>query len=296
MEEILKKPPWIRIKIPSGKEFLYVDKILAEFKLHTVCREAKCPNLSYCWSKKEATIMILGDTCTRYCKFCAVKTGNPGGKVDKKEPERVAEAVKKLNLFYVVITSVDRDDLKDGGAEIFKQTIKKIKEKNNNVKVEPLIPDFSGKKESIEKIAEAEPDVIAHNVETTERLTPLIRDKRASYKVSLQVLEEFKKRGFITKSGFMVGLGENEKEILKTIKDLKNVGVDIVTIGQYLQPTRKHYTVKKYYTPEEFLYFKNFAESLGITAISGPFVRSSYNAKEAYLKVLKRRFECSEVQ
>lgn len=287
MGEILRKPPWIRRTLPSGEDFLFVDKILKKLNLYTVCREAKCPNISECWSKKEATIMILGNICTRFCKFCAVRTGNPKGFVDYEEPKRVGEAVRILKLKYVVITSVDRDDLEDGGAEIFKKTIESIKISSPGTKVEPLVPDFRGEKENIKKIIEAGPDVVAHNIETVERLTPWIRDKKASYSLSLSVLEKYKKMNMITKTGFMVGLGEKEEDILKTLKDLKDVGVDILTVGQYLQPTKKNIPVKEYYSLEKFKWIKEEAENMGMVCISGPFVRSSYKAREAYLKYLQ---------
>ncbi|KPJ72095.1 lipoyl synthase [candidate division TA06 bacterium DG_78] len=281
--DYLKKPEWLKVKIPSGDEYRDVYQLLKKYHLTTVCQEARCPNIHECWNKKSATIMILGDTCTRACRFCSVTTGNPRGHTDTQEPEHVAEVIQKLGLQYVVITSVDRDDLPDYGSSHYANTIKSIKEKNLQTKVEALIPDFNGKKDYLKKVVDANPFIIGHNVETVKKLTPFIRDHRCSYEKSLSVLEKIKTlhKGIYTKSGFMLGLGEEQNEILQALKDLKDVGVDIVTIGQYLQPTRRNVFVQKYYTPEEFSEFKKIGEDVGIKhMICGPLVRSSYHAAE----------------
>lgn len=279
----LKKPDWLKIKLPSGNEFKEVFALLKDYNLSTVCQEARCPNIGECWAKKSATIMILGKICTRACRFCAVTTGNPKGYLDPEEPENVAKVIKELGLKYVVITSVDRDDLEDSGSGHYARTVLTIKEKNTHTKIEALIPDFNGREELLKNIIEAKPYVLGHNLETVRRLTPFIRDKRCSYEKSLQVLKIARQMdsNVLTKSGFMLGLGEEEEEIKQTLKDLKNVGVDIVTIGQYLQPTKRHIPVQKYYTPEEFKKFKEIGEAMGIKFIfSGPLVRSSYHASE----------------
>jgi lipoic acid synthetase len=281
----LRKPPWLKIKIPSGQEFSEVYKLLEKYDLATVCQEARCPNMHECWNRKSATIMILGKVCTRTCRFCAVRTGNPKGAVDKEEPERVAAAVAELKLRYVVITSVDRDDLDDCGSSMYARTVECIKQMNPHTKVEALIPDFAGVSEFIERVAHAKPSVIGHNVETVKRLTSVIRDRRCGYERSLDVLKIVKDsdRSIFTKSGFMVGLGEQPEEVRGTLEDLKKTGVDIVTIGQYLQPTRQHFPVKKYYTPDEFDEFKRIGEKIGLHHVmSGPLVRSSYHAADVF--------------
>lgn len=281
--DYLKKPDWLKIKIPSGNEYKEVFELLKKYNLSTVCQEARCPNIGECWSKKSATIMILGKVCTRACRFCAVETGNPKGRTDSEEPKNVAKVVKILELKYVVITSVDRDDLKDFGSSHYAHTIKFIKEKNPDTKIEALIPDFSVEENYLKKVVDAHPFVIGHNVEVVKRLTSYIRDHRCSYEKSLNVLSKIKKTNnrIYIKSGFMLGLGEKKEEIVQTLKDLKDVNVDVVTIGQYLQPTKKHHFVQKYYTPEEFDEFKKIGEDIGIKyVISGPLVRSSYNAAE----------------
>jgi len=280
--DYLKKPEWLKIRIPSGHEFRAVFDLLKQYNLSTVCEEARCPNMHECWNKKCATIMILGKICTRACRFCSVKTGDPGGKFDPEEPSHVAQAIQKLGLKYVVITSVDRDDLKDYGSTHYAATISAIKEENPKTRIEVLIPDFSSK-EYLKKVTDVRPFVIGQNVETVERLTEYIRDRRCSYEKSLEVLRQAKElnSSIYTKSGLMVGLGEEKQEIIQTIKDLNATGVDVVTIGQYLQPTKKHHFVQKYYTPEEFDEFRELGEDIGINhVLSGPLVRSSYHASE----------------
>ncbi len=284
------KPSWIKVKLPVGERYIEVRKILRRYDLHTVCEEAKCPNLGDCWSRGTATFMILGDVCTRRCKFCAVKTGNPRGKVDKGEPERISKAVCEMNLKYVVITSVDRDDLPDGGAEEFAETVNMVKKRLPEVRVEVLIPDFGGSKEALGTLVNSSPEVIGHNLETVERLTPDIRDKRAGYRRSLEVLKNVKalNNRIITKSGLMLGLGEEREEILKTMEDMRAVDVDILTLGQYLRPTPKHLLVKRYITPEEFEEYKDIGINMGFKdVVAGPFVRSSYHAEESFFKAVK---------
>lgn len=279
----LKKPPWLKVRIPSGENYRGVRDLLKKYNLSTVCREARCPNIAECWNRKSATIMILGKVCTRACRFCAVATGDPGGKIDAREPANAAEAVKKFGLRYVVITSVDRDDLPDQGSGQYSAAVAEIKKRNPETKIEVLIPDFSGRAESLRMIVEAGPDVIGHNVETVDRLTPRIRDRRCGYQKSLAVLAVIKDLdpARTTKSGFMVGLGETDAEIVRTLADLKDRRVDIVTIGQYLQPTKRHVPAQRYYTPVEFEGFKKTGIGMGIKfMVSGPLVRSSYRAGE----------------
>ncbi len=292
---IERKPDWIRVKLPGQGEYRDVDEILKDLNLHTVCRSARCPNIADCWGRRTATIMILGDVCTRGCRFCAVTTGNPRGVLDETEPERVAEAAKRMGLRYVVLTSVDRDDLEDAGAGHFARTIRAIKKDDPTIKVEPLIPDFTSAdagerhvvSERLRKIVDAGPDVIAHNLETVERLTPHVRDRRASYDLSLGVLRAISVLraikeigpGMMTKSGIMVGLGETDDEVYETLKDMRKVGVDIVTIGQYLQPTRNHLIVERFVTPEQFKEYEQWALDMGFkSAACAPLVRSSYHA------------------
>ncbi|MBN2378844.1 lipoyl synthase [candidate division WOR-3 bacterium] len=293
-----RKPEWLKVKLPGQGEYRDVDRILKDLNLHTVCRSARCPNIADCWGRRTATIMILGDVCTRGCRFCAVTTGNPKGYVDETEPERVAEAVKRMKLRYVVLTSVDRDDLDDGGAAHFARTIRMIKEQNAKILVESLIPDFAdgpiGERyavsENLKEIINAGPDVIAHNLETVERLTPHIRDRRMSYELSLEVLrilKELDPEGF-TKSGIMVGLGETDEEVYQSMEAIRKVGVDILTIGQYLQPTRKHLEVSRFVSPDQFTKYEGRARDLGFLAAScAPLVRSSYHAADV-VSLLKK--------
>ncbi len=281
----LRKPDWLKIRIPSGEEYKEIYQILEIHGLSTVCQEARCPNISECWKQKSATIMILGRVCTRACRFCAVATGNRGEGLDAEEPQRVARVIRSLGLKYVVITSVDRDDLEDGGSSHYAKTITMIRAENPSIKVEALIPDFGGNEKSLRRIVGAEPFVVGHNVETTKRLTPYIRDRRCGYDQSLDVLTECRDLNgkVITKSGLMVGLGEEFDEIKETLLDLGRCRVRIVTVGQYLQPTKKHHPVQKYYTPAEFGDIKNLGLDCGIEhVISGPLVRSSYHAAEIF--------------
>lgn len=281
------KPHWLKSKVPGGKRYLYVKEKLNTLDLHTVCESAKCPNVGECWGGGCATIMIMGDVCTRGCRFCAVKTGNPKGVLDHSEPEHVARAIQDLELDYVVLTSVDRDDLADLGAEHFAKTVKEIKKLNNKIKVEILIPDFSCQPELLQKVIDAKPEVIAHNIEVTRRLTPLCRDKRAGYDTSLNVLKTLKQLSpsLLTKSSIMVGVGERDDELYQTMEDLKAAEVDILTVGQYLRPTPRHVAVDRYFTPEQFEKCEEFGKLLGFKYIAaGPLVRSSYRAGELFVK------------
>jgi lipoyl synthase len=289
--DLIKKPVWLRVRAPSGENYTKVKQSLRLLDLHTVCEEARCPNISECWGTGTATIMIMGDTCSRGCRFCAVNSGKPV-LLDADEPKRVAKAIKEWGLRYVVITSVCRDDLKDGGAEHIAKTIKAIKDLCPKIMVEPLIPDFRGNEDSIKKVVESKPEVISHNIETVSRLTPKIRDARASYEQSLLVLKKIKDidSAIFTKSSIMLGLGENEKEVIQTIMDLRSVGVNMLTLGQYLQPNPKYLPVAEYVTPEKFNWLREIAESMGFAYVaSGPLVRSSYRAGEFFLEKIVGR-------
>jgi len=285
----LIRPDWLKMKIPSGENYLKVRKTLQKYNLHTVCEEASCPNVSECWGVGTATIMIMGDVCSRGCKFCNVETGKPF-ELDSKEPQHVAEAIKEWNLRYVVITSVCRDDLPDEGSEHFARTIQCIKSKCQNIVVESLIPDFSGNEKFIETIVNAKPNVIGHNIETVKRLSPSIRDLRANYKQSLKVLKYVKEldSSIFTKSSLMLGLGESEEEILQTAQELRDVDVDIITLGQYLQPSLSHLSVKEFVTPQKFYQLKLDLKKLGFLHVeSGPFVRSSFRASDVIDLIIK---------
>ena len=284
----LAKPQWLKIKLNVNDEFLNIKSTLKNHNLHTVCESAHCPNISECWSGGTATFMLMGDVCTRGCRFCAVKTGNPLKQLDNDEPKKLAKALAEIKLFdYVVLTSVNRDDLEDGGSSHFAECIKEIKKTYPEIIVEVLIPDFNGSIESLKKIVDAKPEVIAHNIETIERLQKKVRDQRANYKQSLQVLENIKKLNpkIYTKSSIMVGLGETGEEIVQSMNDLRAINVDILTIGQYLRPTDWHTAVNKYIPPEKFECYRQKALELGfLFCASGPFVRSSYKAGELFVK------------
>jgi lipoic acid synthetase len=284
--ELIRKPVWLRVRAPAGENYTKVKQSLRSLNLHTVCEEARCPNISECWGTGTATIMIMGDICSRGCRFCAINSGKPV-LLDAGEPERVAKAIKEWRLRYVVITSVCRDDLEDGGAEHIAKTIKAIKLLCPTIIVESLIPDFRGDDGSIKKIVKSKPEVISHNIETVPRLTPKVRDARASYEQSLLVLKKIKDINSLiyTKSSIMLGLGESEEEVIQTIKDLRSVGVSILTIGQYLQPTPKHLPLIEFIAPEKFNWFREIAEQMGFVYVaSGPLVRSSYRAGEFFLE------------
>lgn len=283
-KEKLPLPEWFKVPLAKGPEVEQLKHISKTLGLATVCEQARCPNLGECWATGTATFMLMGEICTRGCRFCAVKTGNPNGWLDRGEPEKIAQVVAKAGWRYVVLTSVDRDDLPDGGAEHFAQTVEAIFKVAPNTLVEVLIPDFAGQQDALERLLEAKPQVVAQNIETVERLTHPIRDKRAGYQQTLQLLAKVKQLSpaTITKSSIMLGLGEEEVEVYQAMKDLRAVGVDIVTLGQYLQPTPKHWPVARYILPDEFKAYQHWAETKGGFAFcaSGPLVRSSYKAAE----------------
>ncbi|MEJ5317926.1 MAG: lipoyl synthase [Tenuifilum sp.] len=275
-----RKPEWLKIKLPGGEGYAQVNSIVKKHGLHTICSSGMCPNIGECWGNGVATLMILGDICTRSCKFCATATGKPLPP-DPNEPTKVARTVSLMGLSYCVITSVDRDDLPDHGAGHWRSTVMEIRRVNPNTTIEVLIPDFDGRPELIDLFLESEPDVVGHNLETVERLTPLVRTK-ASYRRSLKVLEHIAKRGFRAKSGIMLGLGETRDEVIQTLDDLLAVGCRMVTIGQYLQPRPTNLPVQRYVTPAEFEEYKQIALAKGFDfAESGPLVRSSYHADKA---------------
>ena len=293
---IKKKPEWIRSKLTNSKEFFLTKTIVNNNNLVTVCQEANCPNITECWSKRHATFMIMGDTCTRACAFCDVKTGVPG-KLDQLEPVKIAEAVKKLNLKHVVITSVDRDDLDDGGSEHFFEVINQTRKSNPNTTIEVLTPDFLRKGDAYKKVLKADLDVFNHNIETVPRLYTKVRPG-ARYFASLELLKNAKKfnKKVFTKSGIMVGLGENKEEVIQVMDDLRSAEVDFITIGQYLQPSPKHHPLSRYYTPQEFKEFEMIAKTKGFLLVSSsPLTRSSYHADEDFKKLQdtrNRQLEC----
>ena len=284
-EDLGRRPDWLKVKLPMGENFSDVLNLMRNQKLNTVCEEAKCPNLAECWNNRTATFMILGDTCTRSCGFCNVKLGLPN-ELDLDEPRRVAEAVENLNLRHVVITSVNRDELADGGAGIFSETVRLIHEKMPNCTIEILIPDFKGSVSSFEIIMQNPPDILNHNLETVKRLYHAVRPQ-AKYDRSLELITWFKNKGLRTKSGIMVGIGETKEEVVELMNDLVNAGCDILTIGQYLQPTKMHLPVHRYVHPDEFNFYKSEGLKIGFKAVeSAPLVRSSYHAdKHATTKI-----------
>jgi len=289
MKTFLRKPEWLKVRIRTTEGMVRVSKILKKHRLHTVCEEARCPNIHECWGSGTATFMILGDVCTRNCRFCAVKTGHPRRVVDHEEPQRVAQAVREIGLNYAIITSVTRDDLPDGGASIFAQTVREIKSASPDTIVEALIPDYLG--EDLKVVLEAGVDVLGHNIEVVRRLTPKIRDRRASYERSLEVLRQAKayRPDVFTKSGLMVGIGETEEEVYEAMRDLRAVNCDILTIGQYLQPTPKHVPVDRYVTPDEFKRYEKVGLEMGFLYVaSGPLVRSSYKSAEYFVQKVLR--------
>ena len=289
---IKKKPKWIRSKIIDSHVFFKTKEIVNKNKLVTVCQEANCPNITECWSKKHATFMIMGDTCTRGCAFCDVKTGKPN-KLDPLEPYKISKAVKELNLNHVVITSVDRDDLDDGGSNHFKDVVLETKKNNPNTTIEVLTPDFLRKGDSYKKVLESSPDVFNHNIETVPSLYPIVRPG-SRYFASLKLLESVKKikPQTFTKSGLMVGLGEKKEEVIQVMDDLRSADVDFLTLGQYLQPSPKHFPLSRYYQPHEFVELKNIALSKGFLLVaSSPLTRSSYHADEDFKKLKRLRNE-----
>jgi len=282
-----RRPEWLKVKLPAGENYAEVRDLMRQNRLNTVCEEARCPNMGECWNHRTATFMILGDTCTRSCGFCNVKLGLPK-EPDLDEPGRVADAVKKLQLRHVVITSVNRDELADGGASIFSELVKMINKDIPECTIEILIPDFKGSEDAFEIIMQNPPDILNHNLETVERIYHAVRPQ-AKYQRSLDLLNWFKKRGLATKSGIMVGIGEKREEVLNTMKDLVSHGCDILTIGQYLQPTKNHLPVDRFVTPEEFAMYKDEGLRMGFKIVeSAPLVRSSYHADEQARKVTMR--------
>ncbi len=272
------KPDWLRVKLPIGESYKHVRSLVDTHKLHTICESGNCPNMGECWGAGTATFMILGNVCTRSCGFCAVATGRPEP-IDWDEPQRVAEAIFLMKVKHAVITSVDRDEIKDGGSIIWNNTIKAVKALNPNTTLETLIPDFKGQKEAVQRIIEAAPEVVSHNIETVERLTRQVRIQ-AKYWRSMEVIKTLKEGGMRTKSGIMLGLGENKEEVFQTLEDLKAAGCDVVTIGQYLQPSKRHLAVQRFVHPDEFKEYRNYGYTIGLDYVeSGPLVRSSYHSE-----------------
>lgn len=284
----VSKPQWLKVSVPKGhgiQNYGHIRELLDSLNLHTVCEEAKCPNMSECWSGGTATFMVMGDTCTRGCRFCSVKTSARPGPLDKREPENLSRAISSLSLRYVVITSVDRDDLQDQGAGHFRTCVEKVKQEHPKMTVELLIPDFRGETKYLDTIIASGAEVIGHNLETVERLHARVRDRRANYAQSLKVLEYIKKKSptTFTKSALMLGLGEKEEEVLEAMDDLRAIGVDFMTLGQYLQPTAKHLAVEEFISPEKFDWYAQKAKEKGfLYCAAGPFVRSSYRAGEFF--------------
>jgi len=273
------RPEWLKVRIPSGENYSRLNKIMREHDLHTVCEEARCPNVAECWNSGTATFMILGDTCTRSCGFCAVKTGRPTF-LDTEEPERVADAARLMDLRHVVITSVNRDELPDGGASVFAETIRATRKANPKTRIEVLIPDFKGKDESLKLIFDAKPDILNHNTETVPSMYRMVRPQ-ATYQWSLKVLRRAKEEGFISKPGIMLGLGESREELVRVMADLVEIKVDILTLGQYLQPTPHHLPVARFLHPDEFKELHDIGMDMGFRNVeSGPLVRSSYHAEQ----------------
>lgn len=280
IQKPVPKPKWIRVKLPTGKKYTELRGVVEKYKLHTICTSGSCPNMGECWGEGTATFMILGNICTRSCGFCGVKTGRPET-IDWDEPEKVARSIKLMNIKHAVVTSVDRDDLKDMGSIIWAETVKAIRRMNPETTLETLIPDFQGNTRNIDRIIAVKPEVISHNMETVKRLTREVRIQ-AKYERSLEVLNYLKQSGMPrTKSGIMLGLGEMEEEVLQTMEDLKNIGLDILTIGQYLQPSKKHLPVKEFITPEQFKKYETVGLEMGFRHVeSGALVRSSYKAQK----------------
>ncbi|HWI91211.1 MAG TPA: lipoyl synthase [Flavisolibacter sp.] len=289
------KPDWLRVKLPIGESYKHVRGLVDTHKLHTICESGNCPNMGECWGEGTATFMILGNVCTRSCGFCAVATGRPES-VDWDEPQRVAEAIYLMKVKHAVITSVDRDELKDGGSIIWYNTITAVKALTPNTTLETLIPDFKGEKENIQRVVDAAPEVVSHNIETVERLTKQVRIQ-AKYWRSMEVIKTLKQGGMRTKSGIMLGLGETKEEVIQTLQDLANSGCDVVTIGQYLQPTKKHLPVHRFAHPDEFAEYKEIGYNLGLDYVeSGPLVRSSYHSERHVIAGLgKKEWEQSKI-
>jgi lipoyl synthase len=285
------KPSWLKVRAPGGEKYTQLKKTFRELDLHTVCEEARCPNVGECWTEGTATVMLLGDVCTRGCRFCAVTSGDPRGAVDGREPEHVARAIARLGLQYVVMTMVDRDDLLDGGASHVAKTVTRLRELRPDILIETLLGDFGGHLDYVDTTVDAKPDVWAHNIEVVRRLQRTIRDARCSYETSLRVLSRVKERdpSRITKSSIMVGIGERDEEVIETLHDLRSAGVDLVTLGQYLRPTPKHAPVDRFVDPDTFARFAEEALKMGFAYVaSSPLVRSSYKAAEVFVRSILR--------
>jgi len=284
----IAKPAWLKTPIPTGETYFNIKRDLRERKLYTVCEEAKCPNIGQCWNTNTATFMVLGEVCTRGCRFCNVKTGNPNGWLDLNEPNQVAESAALMKLKYVVITMVDRDDLPDGGAEHVATVVRKVRELNPGIIIELLAGDFRGSDDALKTILAERPEVYAHNIETVERLSPRVRDARANYRQSVRALQRVRELApyrVFTKSAVMLGLGEDEDEVKQSLRDLREAGVEFVTLGQYMRPTNKHLSIKRFAHPDEFNRLGEYAESIGYLSVaSAPLVRSSFKAHEFYAK------------
>lgn len=292
-ETRVKKPDWLRVKLPIGKEYRHVRGLVDNYKLHTICESGNCPNMGECWGAGTATFMILGNICTRSCGFCAVATGRPEP-VDWDEPQRVAEAIHLMRVKHAVITSVDRDELKDGGSIIWANTVKAVRALNPETTLETLVPDFKGQWDNLQRVIEVAPEVVSHNVETVERMTRKVRIQ-AKYHRSLEVIRRLKDGGMRTKSGIMLGLGEEKEEVLQTLQDLRDNGCDVVTIGQYLQPTQKHLPVIRFVHPDEFAYYREEGYKMGLDFVeSGPLVRSSYHSEKHVIQGEGRRMWMEE--
>ena len=280
------KPNWFKVKIPTGENFLSLKSKVHELKLSSVCEESKCPNIGECWNHKTATLMVMGNVCTRACKFCSVDTGNPKGWLDQEEPKKIAETIAFMSLNYVVLTSVDRDDLIDGGSAHIARCVASSKKISPNVVIEVLSPDFRGNLDHLDTLLESGLDVFSQNIETVKRLTHAVRDPRAGYDQTLKMLRHASNKGLLSKSGMMLGLGEERDEVIKTMSDLHENGVKILTLGQYLRPTKNHLPVKKYIHPDEFTEYSKIGKDIGIDeVVAGPLIRSSYRADKAFMKI-----------
>lgn len=294
-----EKPSWLKVRAPGGSNYAHLKQTLRKLDLYTVCEEARCPNVGECWSAGTATVMLLGHTCTRGCRFCAVTTGNPRGYVDPREPVHVARAIATVGLKYVVLTMVDRDDLLDGGARHMGQAVRELHQLQPDLLVETLVGDFGGRRRDVRSMVGSEPDVFAHNIEVPRRLTPFIRDQRCDYDLSLEVLRYAKELApdRFVKSSIMVGMGETDEEVLETMRDLRSANVDIVTLGQYLRPTKKHAGVDRFVSPEAFAEYERAGYEMGFQFVaSGPLVRSSYHAAEGFVAARKRGGRSPEVR
>ena len=289
-EKSLKKPDWFKVPIPSGKNFISLRNRVQKLNLSSVCEESKCPNIAECWNHKTATLMVMGSVCTRACKFCAVDTGNPSGWLDKDEPKNIADTIAFMSLDYVVLTSVDRDDLSDGGSSHIARCVSASKTLSPDLTIEVLSPDFKGNLTHLDILLGSGLDVFSQNIETVERLTRTVRDPRAGYDQTLRMLSHSTKKGFVSKSGMMLGLGEQKNEVVQTMKDLFNSGVKILTLGQYLRPTKNHLPVKNYIHPDEFKEYSDIGRKIGIEeVVAGPLIRSSYRADRAFINLEKKK-------